>query len=428
MRKILFNIFLVTVIMLFLLIFLYPQKLSEEMENEEVAISQLKTTEATIYVLSQKDHINTIKQVMENYDMAVLRSNLDVYSENLLSGIDVQLQEIALKNATIYASMKINKFKEENDQIRGIYLNGYLFNNPSKRESIEKILTNTDVNTLVIDVKTDNGHILFDTEIDEVIYLNNERVKFTNNDLQELREIKDIYLVGRLVVFQDPLFAKVFPDEAVFDSRLNKPYSQNGQFFLDPSSKKVQDYIINIAIESCRLGFDEIQYDYIRYPDSNSKFMQFDTKNDFENRVNNINSFLSRSRQLLHNEGCLLSADTFGYILTNKQDGGIGQNLETIVENVDFISPMVYPSHYTNGSFGYQNPNEHPYEVITAALTDALDRGVDKDKIRPFLQGFWHSNEDIRNNIKAASDLEMDWLIWNILSVYELDSFTKLSE
>ena len=428
MRKIFFNIFLVTVIMLFLLIFLYPQKLSEEMENEEVAISQLKTTETTIYVLSQKDHINTIKQVMENYDMAVLRSNLDAYSEILLSDIEVQLQEIALKNATIYASMKINKFKKENDQIRGIYLNGYLFNNPSKRESIEKILTNTDVNTLVIDVKTDNGHILFDTEIDEVIYLNNERIKFTNNDLQELREIKDIYLVGRLVVFQDPLFAKVFPDEAVFDSRLNKPYSQNGQFFLDPSSKKVQDYIINIAIESCRLGFDEIQYDYIRYPDSSSKFMQFDTKNDFENRVNNINSFLSRSRQLLHSEGCLLSADTFGFILTNKQDGGIGQNLETIVENVDFISPMVYPSHYTNGSFGYQNPNKHPYEVITAALTDALDRGVDKDKIRPFLQGFWHSNEDIRNNIKAASDLEMDWLIWNILSVYELDSFTKLSE
>ena len=428
MRKILFNIFLVTAITLFLLIFLYPQKLSQEMENEEVAISQLKTTETTIYVLSEKDHVKTIKQVMENYDMSVLSSNLNAYSEILFSDIEVQLQEIALKNATIYASLKINKFKKENDQIRGIYLNGYLFNNPSKRESIEKILTNTDVNTLVIDVKTDNGHILFDTEIDEVIYLNNERIKFTKNDLQELKEIKDIYLVGRLVVFQDPLFAKVFPDEAVFDSRLNKPYSQNGQFFLDPSSKKVQDYIINIAIESCRLGFDEIQYDYIRYPDSSSKFMQFDTKNDFENRVNNINSFLSKSRQLLHNEGCLLSADTFGYILTNKQDGGIGQNLETIIENVDFISPMVYPSHYTNGSFGYQNPNEHPYEVITAALTDALDRGVDKDKIRPFLQGFWHSNEDIRNNIKAASDLEMDWLIWNILSVYELDSFTKLSE
>jgi|TARA_B110001452_G_scaffold127947_1_gene106302 hypothetical protein len=428
MKKVLFNLLFLTATISLLLVFLYPQKLSEEIQSDETVISELNTPETTIYVSSEEDHQKKIKQIMESYDMSLLSSNLNTYSKIFLEDTENQLREIAIKNAGIYASMNINKFKEKHDQIRGVYLNGYLFNNPSKRESIEEILTKTDVNTLVIDVKTDNGHILFDTDIDEVLYLNNERVKFTKNDIQDLREIKDLYLVGRLVVFQDPLFAKVFPDEAVFDSRLNKPYSQNGQFFLDPSSKKVQNYIINIAVESCRLGFDEIQYDYIRYPDSSSKFMQFDTKNDFENRVDNINSFLSKSRQLLHNEGCLLSADTFGYILTNKQDGGIGQNLETIVQNVDFISPMVYPSHYTNGSFGYQNPNNHPYEVITAALTDALDRGVDKNKIRPFLQGFWHSNEDIRNNIKAASDLGMDWLIWNILSVYELDSFTKLSQ
>ena len=428
MKKVLFNLLFLTATISLLLVFLYPQKLSEEIQSDETVISELNTPETTIYVSSEEDHQKKIKQIMESYDISLLSSNLNTYSKTFLEDIENQLREIAIKNAGIYASININKFKEKHDQIRGVYLNGYLFNNPSKRESIEEILTKTDVNTLVIDVKTDNGHILFDTDIDEVLYLNNERVKFTKNDIQDLREIKDLYLVGRLVVFQDPLFAKVFPDEAVFDSRLNKPYSQNGQFFLDPSSKKVQNYIINIAVESCRLGFDEIQYDYIRYPDSSSKFMQFDTKNDFENRVDNINSFLSKSRQLLHNEGCLLSADTFGYILTNKQDGGIGQNLETIVQNVDFISPMVYPSHYTNGSFGYQNPNNHPYEVITAALTDALDRGVDKNKIRPFLQGFWHSNEDIRNNIKAASDLGMDWLIWNILSVYELDSFTKLSQ
>lgn len=428
MKKVLFNLLFLTATISLLLVFLYPQKLSEEIQSDETVISELNTPETTIYVSSEEDHQKKIKQIMESYDVSLLSSNLNTYSKIFLEDTENQLREIAIKNAGIYASMNINKFKEKHDQIRGVYLNGYLFNNPSKRESIEEILTKTDVNTLVIDVKTDNGHILFDTDIDEVLYLNNERVKFTKNDIQDLREIKDLYLVGRLVVFQDPLFAKVFPDEAVFDSRLNKPYSQNGQFFLDPSSKKVQNYIINIAVESCRLGFDEIQYDYIRYPDSSSKFMQFDTKNDFENRVDNINSFLSKSRQLLHNEGCLLSADTFGYILTNKQDGGIGQNLETIVQNVDFISPMVYPSHYTNGSFGYQNPNNHPYEVITAALTDALDRGVDKNKIRPFLQGFWHSNEDIRNNIKAASDLGMDWLIWNILSVYELDSFTKLSQ
>lgn len=428
MKKVVVNIFLVTLMTSFLLIILYPQDTREEIQSEETILPDIETPKITIYIPSEEDYMKQIKQITERYDLSLTSSKQAEYYENLFGDIEIQLNEIAQKNATIYASLEFNKFKKEHDEIRGVYLNGYLFNNPNKRESIEEILMSTNVNTLVIDVKTDNGHILFDTDVEEVSYLNNERVKFSKNEIQDLREIKDLYLIARLVVFQDPLFAKFFPDEAVFDSRLNKPYSQNGQFFLDPSSEKVQNYIVNIAVEACRLGFDEIQYDYIRYPDSNNKFMRFDTKNDFENRVNNINSFLSKSRQMLHNEGCLLSADTFGYILTNKQDGGIGQNLESIVENVDFISPMVYPSHYTNGSFGYQNPNKHPYEVITAALTDALDRGIDKDKIRPFLQGFWHSNEDIRNNIKAASDLKMDWLIWNILSVYELDSFSKLSE
>lgn len=428
MKKVVVNIFLVTLMTSFLLIILYPQDTREEIQSEETILPDIETPKITIYIPSEEDYMKQIKQLTERYDLSLTSSKQAAYYDNLLGDIEIQLNEIAQKNATIYASLEFNKFKKEHDEIRGVYLNGYLFNNPNKRESIEEILMSTNVNTLVIDVKTDNGHILFDTDVEEVSYLNNERVKFSKNEIQDLREIKDLYLIARLVVFQDPLFAKFFPDEAVFDSRLNKPYSQNGQFFLDPSSEKVQNYIVNIAVEACRLGFDEIQYDYIRYPDSNNKFMRFDTKNDFENRVNNINSFLSKSRKMLHNEGCLLSADTFGYILTNKQDGGIGQNLESIVENVDFISPMVYPSHYTNGSFGYQNPNKHPYEVITAALTDALDRGIDKDKIRPFLQGFWHSNEDIRNNIKAASDLKMDWLIWNILSVYELDSFSKLSE
>ena len=428
MKNLLFSLFLLTLTFGFLLVFLNPQETIEEVGIANIETPQISTPEITIYVSSQKIALNQIKIIMAGYDVSSFSSGLDQYGKSLVEDLEVQLEEISSKNATIYASMRINEFKEVNDQIKGIYLNGYLFNNDAKREQINEILVGTDVNTLVIDVKTDNGHILFDTEIDEVSYLENIRAKYTKSDLQELKEIKDLYLIGRLVVYQDPLFAKVFPDEAVLDTRLNKPYSQNGQYFLDPSSLKVQEYIINIALESCRLGFDEIQYDYIRYPDSNSKYMKFDTENNFENRTMNINSFLSKSRKLLHEEGCLLSADTFGFILTNKQDEGIGQNLETIVQNVDFISPMVYPSHYSTGSFGFQNPNKYPYEVITAALTDALDRGVDKNKIRPFLQGFWHSNEDIRYNIKAASDLGMDWLIWNILSVYELDSFTKLSQ
>ena len=263
-------------------------------------------------------------------------------------------------------------------------------------------------------------------DIEEIELLKNERIKFSAEDLTELRSVKDIYLIARIVVYQDPLFAKIFPDEAVYDSRLDKPYSQDGQYFLDPSSIKVQNYIKNIALQACELGFDEIQYDYIRYPDSNSKFMIFDHENTTENRVKNINSFLKDSKDILHAEKCLLSADTFGFILTNNKDGGIGQNLESIVNNVDFISPMVYPSHYSKGSFGYQYPNNFPYEVVSAALNDGIKRGIEKEKIRPFLQGFWHDAKDVQLNIKAAEDKNLDWIIWNNSSQYELEYFTKI--
>ena len=121
-----------------------------------------------------------------------------------------------------------------------------------------------------------------------------------------------------------------------------------------------------------------------------------------------------------------MSADIFGYVLQSKSDNGIGQHLETIVESVDFISPMVYPSHYSKGSFGYQYPNNYPYEVVSTSLNDAIKRGVEKKHVRPYLQGFWHSYEDVKLNIKAAEDLGLDWIIWNNSSVYDSSYFTKI--
>jgi len=121
-----------------------------------------------------------------------------------------------------------------------------------------------------------------------------------------------------------------------------------------------------------------------------------------------------------------VSADIFGYVLQSKSDNGIGQHLETIVKSVDFISPMVYPSHYSNGSFGYKYPNRHPYEVITAALSDGLYRGTKVEQLRPYLQGFWHTSQDVRLNIKAAEDMGLDWIIWNNSSVYDANYFTKI--
>ncbi len=256
--------------------------------------------------------------------------------------------------------------------------------------------------------------------------MSNVRSKYNSETLNTLKDKNDLYLIGRVVVFQDPLFAKNYPNEAVFDSYKNKIYSQDGQYFIDPGSEKARDYVINIAKEACELGFDEIQFDYIRYPDSNYKYMVFKDENTYDNRIKNINSFLMVAKKEINSLGCFVSADVFGFILTNKFDGGIGQNLETIIENVDFLSPMVYPSHYSKGSFGYQNPNRNPYGVITSALDDALERGVEEIKLRPFLQGFWHSDAEVQENIRAAEDKNLDWIIWNVSSSYNLGYFSKL--
>ena len=352
-----------------------------------------------------------------------------IEAENLENLITIYASEATSNNKNIntyLAKFEWRSLKENEGGVKGIYLNGYDFTNSEKMDSISTILSETKVNTIVLDVKTDNGHILYDSNLQEVNELNNKRVKYDQSLLLEFKKEFNIYLIGRVVAFQDPYFAKNFKNSSVIDATTNSPYSQNGQYFLDPGDKKARDYVLNVAIEACSLGFDEIQFDYIRYPDTNKKDLNYQNENTYENRIENINSFLRFSRDILNGMGCLVSADIFGYVLQTKADNGIGQHLETIAETVDFISPMVYPSHYSKGSFGYQDPNNFPYEVVSAALNDGINRGIEEEKIRPFLQGFWHDTQDVQLNIKAAENKNLDWIIWNNSSQYEVEYFTKI--
>ena len=338
-----------------------------------------------------------------------------------------EIQEENLKDINEYIAInRWQEFSATNSGVKGIYLSGYHFLKEEKIDPIKEILSNTVVNTIVLDVKTDNGHLLYDSEILEVEKLKNERIKYDAQALKSFKEEFNIYLIGRVVAFQDPIFTKIYPESAITDILTSKPYSQGGQYFLDPSDSKSREYILNVALEACLLGFDEIQFDYIRYPDSSYQGLIYDEESNFENRTKNINLFLQNATDLLHDNGCLASADIFGYVLNSKNDSGIGQYLETIVNTVDFISPMVYPSHYSKGSFGYSYPNNYPYEVVTASLNDGLSRGVHEKSLRPFLQGFWHSSEDVRLNIKAAEDKGLDWIIWNNSSSYSLDYFSNI--
>ncbi len=394
--------------------------------NSEISNNQT-VTNTTIYKRDVAVEISkTINSIDTNKIDADIASKEQQFSSKLISDLNEELVVLNQEIAFLIQQQKFSQFREKHGGVRGIYLNGYHMTNNSKLEIINNILDNTNVNSLVIDVKTDNGHILFDSVNELAVEMSNVRSKYNSERLNTLKDKNDLYLIGRVVVFQDPLFAKNYPNEAVFDSYRNNIYSQDGQYFIDPGSEKAREYVINIAKEACELGFDEIQFDYIRYPDSNYKYMVFKDENTYDNRIKNINSFLMVAKKEINSLGCFVSADVFGFILTNKFDGGIGQNLETIIENVDFLSPMVYPSHYSKGSFGYQNPNRNPYGVITSALDDALERGVEEIKLRPFLQGFWHSDAEVQENIRAAEDKNLDWIIWNVSSSYNLGYFSKL--
>lgn len=371
-------------------------------------------------VFSEKDKLLLDKKSEE------FKTNEDKNFENLITTYSTESITTGKNINTYLARFKWLSLKEKKGGVKGIYLNGYDFTNTKKLQSISIILSETEINTVVLDVKTDNGHVLYDSQIPEVSELNNERVKYDQSVLKEFKDKFNIYLIGRVVAFQDPSFARNFENSSVIDPTTNSPYMQNGQYFLDPGDERARNYVLNIAIEACSLGFDEIQFDYIRYPDTKVKGLIYEDENIAKNRTENINSFLRHSRDILNGMGCLVSADIFGYVLQNKSDNGIGQHLETISETVDFISPMVYPSHYSKGSFGYQYPNSFPYEVVSAALNDGIKRGIEKEKIRPFLQGFWHDSKDVQLNIKAAEDKNLDWIIWNNSSQYELDYFTKI--
>ena len=386
-------------------------------EISENLFQETKIEEKKNFFLSENQ-----KQLIREKLLGLSDSN-----NNLFNNFE-EIQNENLKEINEYIALnRWQKFRTANSGIKGIYLSGYHFLKNEKIDPIKDILSNTVVNTIVLDVKTDNGHLLYDSEIPEVDRLKNERIKYDTQALKSFKEDFNIYLIGRVVAFQDPIFTKIYPQSAIIDSATSKPFSQNGQYFLDPGDSKSREYILNVALEACLLGFDEIQFDYIRYPDSNYPGLIFDYESNFENRTENINSFLQNATDLLHDNGCLASADIFGYVLNSKSDNGIGQYLETIVNTVDFISPMVYPSHYSKGSFGYSYPNNFPYEVVTSALNDGLSRGVREENLRPFLQGFWHSSEDVRLNIKAAEDKGLDWIIWNNSSVYEKDYFSRIN-
>jgi len=318
---------------------------------------------------------------------------------------------------------------------KGLYLSFYGIGDRKLRENALDLLRGTELNTLVIDIKGDRGMIPYRSSIPLATETGAQRI-ITVKDIGELIESlknEGIYTIARIVVFKDNLLANHRPDLAVKDSYGRVWHDREHLAWVDPFKKEVWEYNIQIAVEAAQQGFDEVQFDYIRFPDAQS--VQFSMPNTMENRVNAISGFLSEARKRLLPYNVFLSADIFGYVCWNLNDTSIGQTLEGVAPYLDYLSPMLYPSGFQYGIPGYRIPTKHPCEIAYLTLKKAQERtGLSSLRFRPWLQAFrdyafdrrLFQEREIREQIDGVERFgSHGWLLWNPQNIYSAQGLKR---
>jgi hypothetical protein len=280
---------------------------------------------------------------------------------------------------------------------------------------------NTELNALMLDLKDETGHVFYDTE-NQIAHETGaaEGLIDLASTVEEAHDL-GLYVIGRIVLFNDPVVAAAKPEMAVWDTATNTPYEANGQFFLDPTDPEARKYGIDLATEACASGIDEIQFDYVRFPDARRDSARFDGGVSPEVRISTITTFLTEAAAVLQPMGCALAADIFGYLTTATDDGGIGQRWEEIAGVVDVVSPMLYPSHYHPEFFGFPS-SENPGDVVRRALSDGMDRLDQQVVVRPWLQDFGYGPDQVRDQISVVESYGLGWMLWNAKSEVTLDA------
>ena len=271
----------------------------------------------------------------------------------------------------------------------------------------------TELNALMLDLKDETGLVWYDTEHPLAIEVGADHAAYDLEAVIERAHAEGLYVIGRLVAFLDPTAAVRKPEMSVIDGNTNTPFGSNSQYFLDPTDPAARQYALELAVEACSAGLDELQFDYVRFPDVRPESVIFDGGVTPDVRMSTINGFLKEAVDTLHPLGCAVAADVFGITTAAVDDGAIGQHWEQITTIVDVASPMVYPSHYATGSYGFDNPNDYPEEMVQKALQDGLDRLPRKLVVRPWLQDFGYTPEQVRAQIKVAEEFGLGWMLWN---------------
>lgn len=336
--------------------------------------------------------------------------------------------------------------------VKSIYMTACVASLKSFRDKLVKIADTTEVNSIIVDVKDFSGTIAFKAT-DPLLKDNTGtgcRTKDLREFIAELHE-KNIYVIARITVFQDPYYTKAHPELAVHKRTDGTVWKDGkGLSFVDVSAKPFWDYIVALGKESYALGFDELNFDYMRFPsDGNMKDIAYPWSKSMP-KAEALEHFFAYLHNELKDTGAKLSIDLFGMTATNTDDLNIGQVLERALPYFDYIAPMVYPSHYPTGFNGYKNPNDHAYDIVQFSMDRAGDRaeaatttvehfgGVrvgtstpavytkevyDRNKMRPWLQDFDYGGDydaaKVRTQIQATYDADLtSWFLWDPKNLY----------
>ena len=325
---------------------------------------------------------------------------------------------------------------------RGIYVTSRAI--MDKRDEIIEIADTTEVNALVIDVKDDNGRITYKMDGSKAQEIGATTNTITDiDDMLKVLKEKNIYPIARIVAFKDPYLAEQRHELAIKNKDGSLYRDNNGECWINPYEKEVWDYLIEVSTKAAEAGFMEIQFDYIRF--STGKGMSnayFGPLAEEKSKEDIIIEFTKYAYERLKPLGVFVSADVYGTIISSSIDAGlVGQNYVEMAKYLDYICPMIYPSHFANGNYGVEYPDLEPYKIIRKVLTASrtklseIPEGEHRAIVRPWLQDFtatWIKNYQAYGPLQLREQIigvyavgYKEWLLWNASCNYTVDGLYK---
>lgn len=319
----------------------------------------------------------------------------------------------------------------EPKMVRALRVGADKATNPTEWRRLLDLAANSGINAFVIDTKDENGFVYHDTGVALAHEIDAVRPLY---DLAEIAADMDeagLYKITRIVTFQDNPLAREHPELAAINVDTGQPWQNNKNLrWLDPTNRDSWEYSLDLAVEACRIGFDEIQFDYVRFPSdgptSKLRFKDLRGGDDYysaekqEIRLETIAAFLTEARRRLSPLGCATAADIFAITLESSSDEGIGQLPQVLSNSVDVLSPMIYTYTYGSGWAGCENTRDCSELIVQRALDSGLTRLNGFAIYRPWLQRAFLEDDEILGVQRVAEDRDLGWMLWSATTAFDL--------